>query len=85
MSRLPIQVIAIFAFALTLFFIWDFSQRIVTNIHLAQAAQDLEGKVAQAQVTNAALIAEKTRVASADYAEGQRAFAEKRPPRFEGR
>lgn len=69
MSRLPIQALAILVFALTLFFIWDFSQRVVTNIHLAQAEQDLEGKVAQAQATRAALIAEKTRVASPDYAE----------------
>jgi cell division protein FtsB len=69
MSRLPIQVLAILVFALTLFFIWDFSQRVVTNIHLAQAEQDLEGRVAQADATRAALIAEKTRVASPDYAE----------------
>jgi len=69
MSRLPIQVFAILVFALTLFFLWDFSQRVVTNIHLAQTEQDLESKVAQAQATNAALMAEKTRVASPDYAE----------------
>ncbi len=69
MSRLPFQVLAILVFALTIFFIWDFSQRVVTNIHLTQAEQDLEGKVAQAQATNAALIAEKTRVAGPDYAE----------------
>lgn len=69
MSRLPIQGLAIFVFALALFFIWDFSQRVVTNVHLAQAEQALASQAAQAQATNAALVAEKTRVASPAYAE----------------
>ena len=69
MSRLPIQFLIIPILALALFFVWDFSQRIVTNIRIDQTEQVYSTRVAQAQATQVALIAEKTRVASPDYAE----------------
>ena len=69
MSRLPIQFLAIPILALTFFFVWDFSQRVVTNVRIDQAEKEYEIKVAQAEVIRTALIAEKTRVASPAYAE----------------
>jgi cell division protein FtsB len=69
MSRLPIQFLAIPIIALTIFFVWDFSQRVVTNLRIDQAAKEYTIKVAHAQATQTALIAEKARVASPDYAE----------------
>ena len=69
MSRLLIQFLAIPILALTFFFVWDFSQRVVTNVRIDQAEKEYEIKVAQAEVIRTALIAEKTRVASPAYAE----------------
>ncbi len=70
MPRLSFQVVAILVFAATLFFVWDFSQRVVTNIRLAQIEKQLEQEVSQAQAKNAALRAQKTRAASPEFAEG---------------
>jgi len=69
MSRVPVQALAILAFALTLFFIWDFSQRIITNIRLGETQAQLEVDVASAQATRDALAAKKVRVASPEFAE----------------
>ena len=71
MSRLPFQLLAIFVFALTLFFIFDFSQRIVTNLRLTQTEEQLELQVAQAQATRDALDAKRQRVTSPEYAESE--------------
>jgi len=71
MPRLSIQGVVILVFALTLFFVWDFSQRVVTNIRLAQVERQLELQVAEAQAKNSALRAQKTRVASPDFAEAE--------------
>lgn len=71
MSRLPVQVLAIIAFALTLFFIFDFSQRIITNIRLAETEKQLEQQVAQAQATRDALAAQRDRVSSPAFAESE--------------
>jgi Flp pilus assembly protein TadG len=69
MSRLPNQVFTIVVFALMLFFIFDFSQRILVNIRLEQTAKQLERQVAQAQATRDALAAKRTRVSSPEYVE----------------
>lgn len=69
MSRLPIQFLIIPILALALFFVWDFSQRVVTNVRIEQAQKAYETLVANAEATRTALIAEKTRVASPEYAE----------------
>ena len=69
MSRMPIQFFAIPILALSIFFVWDLGQRLVTNARIDQAEKSYQVKVANAQATQAALIAEKTRVASPDYAE----------------
>ncbi len=69
MSRLPIQFLVIPILALALFFVWDFSQRVVTNVRIDQTEKAYETQVANAEATRTALIAEKTRVASPEYAE----------------
>jgi cell division protein FtsB len=71
MSRVPFQVLAILVFALTLFFVLDLSQRVVTNMRLAQTEQQLEQQVASAQATRDALAAKKARVSSPDFAESE--------------
>ncbi|MEW5720378.1 MAG: hypothetical protein AB1817_17265 [Chloroflexota bacterium] len=69
MSRVSFQVLAILIFTATLFFLWDFSQRVVTNVRLAQAEQQLEQRVAQEQAKNAALRELKRRAQTDAYAE----------------
>lgn len=69
MPRVSFQIVLILCAALVVFFVWNFSQRVVTNIQLAQAEKQSEGEVAQAQATNVVLRAQKTRVASPAYAE----------------
>lgn len=71
MSRVPFQVFTVLAFALTLFFIWDLSQRIVTNVRLTQAEQQLERQAANAKATRDALAARKAYVASPEFAEAE--------------
>ena len=69
MSRVSLQVIAILIFAATIFFLWDFSQRVVTNVRLAQSEKQLEQQVAQAEAKNAALRTLKQRAQTDAYAE----------------
>jgi hypothetical protein len=69
MSRVSFQVAAILIFVATLFFLWDFSQRVITNVRLAQAEQQLEQRVAQEQARNDALRALKQRAQSDAFAE----------------
>lgn len=71
MSRFTIQLLAIVIFALTLFFVWDFGQRVLTNVRLDQTEKQLELQVKQAEATKTALIAQKTRVASSEFAEAE--------------
>jgi len=63
MSRLPNQMFILVVFALTLFFIFDFSQR------LDQTKIQLERQVTQAQATRDALAAKRTHVSSPEYVE----------------
>lgn len=69
MSRLPNQVLTIVVSALMLFFIFDFSQRILVNIRLDQTKNQLERQVAQAQATRDALANKRALVSSPAYAE----------------
>ena len=69
MSRMPIQVAAIITFAFALFFVWDLSQRVVTNIRLAQTEKQLEYDVARDRATQTALIEKKKYVQSSAYVE----------------
>ena len=69
MSRVSFQVVAILVFAATLFLLWDFSQRVVTNMRLAQTEKQLEQQVAQMEAKNAELRALKQRAQTDGYAE----------------
>ena len=69
MSRVSFQVVAIIIFAAAAFFLWDLSQRVVTNVRLAQTERQLELQVAQAEARNAALRALKQRAQTDGYAE----------------
>ena len=69
MSRVSFQMVVILIFAATLFFVWDFSQRVVTNVRLAQTEKHLELQVAQAEAQNAALRELKQRAQTDAYAE----------------
>ena len=69
MSRMSFQVAAIIIFAATLFFIWDFSQRIVTNARIAQNEKQLEVQVARAEATHSALLARRQYVQSDAFIE----------------
>ncbi len=65
MPRSWIQVFAIIVFAITLFALWDFSQRAMTAWRLSQTEQQLEQKIQRAQATQAALI-EKKKIVQSD-------------------
>ena len=69
MPRLSVQLLTIVVFAFTLYFIWDFSQRVVTSIHLDQTAEQAQLAVDHAQATQAALIEKRKLVASPQYVE----------------
>jgi hypothetical protein len=69
MSRMPFQVAAIVLFAFALFFVWDLSQRIVTNVRLMQAEKQLEYDVARGRATQTALVEKKKYVQSPAYVE----------------
>ncbi len=69
MSRISFQVVAILIFAATLFFLWDFSQRVVTNVRLAQAEKLYEQRVAQEEAKNIALREQKQRVQTDAFAD----------------
>jgi hypothetical protein len=66
---MSVQVLGILAFTLALFIVWDFSQRVVTTLRLAQSEQELDQRVAQAQATRTALIEQKKRVQTNAFAE----------------
>src|SRR5574341_719687 len=65
MPRSWIQVFAIIVFAITLFALWDFSQRAMTAWRLSQAEQQLEQKIQRAQATQATLV-EKKKIVQSD-------------------
>jgi cell division protein FtsB len=69
MSRVSFQIAAIVFFTFTLFFVWDFSQRILTNVRLAQTEQRLEQQVGKADATHAALVEIKKNVQTDAYIE----------------
>jgi hypothetical protein len=69
MRRSSMQLIVIVVFAFTLYFIWDFGQRVVTSIRLTQSEQAVEQDVAQAQATQTALVEKKKQVQSDIYVE----------------
>ncbi len=69
MPRVPLQLLAIVVFAFTLYFVWDFGQRVVTSIHLTQSEQQLELQVAHAEATQTALFDKKKQVQSDTYVE----------------
>ncbi|MDE3087919.1 MAG: hypothetical protein KGJ80_00850 [Chloroflexota bacterium] len=69
MPRLSIQLAAIVLSAFALYFVWDFSQRVVTSVRLTQDVQQSEQDVAHAQATQVALQNKKKLVQSNDYVE----------------
>ncbi len=69
MPRMSLQILAIVLFAFTLYFVWDFSQRVVTSVRLDQAAQEAQVQVNQALATQTALVARNTLVKSPQYVE----------------
>jgi len=64
-----LQLLAIVVFAFTLYFVWDFSQRVVTSVRLTQSEQALEQEVAHAKATQTALFDKKKQVQSDAYVE----------------
>ena len=69
MPRGSIQLILIVVVAFTLYFVWDFSQRVVTSIRLTQSEQALAQDVAHAQATQTALFDKKKQVQTDAYVE----------------
>ena len=69
MPRVSIQLLVIVVFAFTLYFVWDFSQRVVTSIRLSQSEQVAELQVAHAEATQTALVEKKKQVQSDAYVE----------------
>lgn len=67
--RFPFQLVIVVALMLGVFFAWDLSQRLVGGARLTETHRQSENQLAQAQATQVALLAQKTRVASNDYAE----------------
>ncbi len=71
MSRISIQIATVIVIAITLFVLWDFSQRITTNARIAQTEKQAEIQVAQAQATHTALVERKKIVQSDVFVEDQ--------------
>ncbi|MBM3127137.1 MAG: hypothetical protein FJ009_00700 [Chloroflexi bacterium] len=69
MFRVSFQAVAILIFAATLFFLWDFSQRVITNVRLAQTEKVYEQGVATEEARNKALREQKQRVQTDAYAD----------------
>jgi hypothetical protein len=69
MPRGSLQLLVIVVFAFTLYFVWDFSQRVVTSVRLTQSEQALEQDVMHAQATQTALFDKKKQVQSDIYVE----------------
>jgi cell division protein FtsB len=69
MPRSWIQILAIVVFAVAIFVIWDFSQRVLTSVRLSQAEQALEIQVAREQATKNNLVDKRKQVQSDAYVE----------------
>lgn len=69
MPRVSLQLLAIVVFAFTLYFVWDFSQRVVTSVRLDQSAEQAQRDVDRAKATQTALIEKKSLVQSPQYVE----------------
>jgi hypothetical protein len=69
MPRGSLQLLIIVVSAFTLYFVWDFSQRVVTSVRLTQSEQALEQDVAHAQATQTALFDRKKQVQTDAYVE----------------
>jgi hypothetical protein len=69
MSRVSFQVVAIIFLVATAFFLWDFSQRVLTNVRLAQSEKQLEQSVADEEAKNKDLREQKQRVQTDAYVE----------------
>ncbi len=69
MSRVSFQVAAILLFIVTIFFLWDFSQRVITNVRLAQIEKTYEQAVAQEEQRNRDLRERKQFVQTDGYAD----------------
>jgi hypothetical protein len=69
MPRVPLQLAAIVIIAFALYFVWDFSQRVVTSVRLMQYEQQIDRQVQQAQATQTALLEKKKQVQSDAYVE----------------
>lgn len=69
MPRVPFQLLAIVLFAFALYFVWDFSQRVVTSVRLEQAAKEAQVQVDQALATQTALVQRNALVKSPQYVE----------------
>jgi hypothetical protein len=67
--RVSLQVLAIVLVAFTFYFVWDFSQRVVTSIRLDQSAQQAQVAVDHALATQTALVERNTLVKSPQYVE----------------
>lgn len=69
MSRVSFQVIAILVFAVTVVFLWDYSQRVLANVRLAQIEREYESKVKQEEQRNQELRARKQWVQTDTFAD----------------
>lgn len=67
MSRLPSQTIILFSAIITLFFLWDFSQRVITSMQLLQLEKAYEQWVADEEKRNALLRTRQAYVQSDDF------------------
>lgn len=69
MSRVSFQVIAILIFVATVFFLWDYSQRVINNVRLAQIEKAYEQAVSQEELRNLELRRRKQEVQTDAYAD----------------
>ena len=69
MPRGSLQLLVIVVVAFTMYFIWDFGQRVVTSVSLTQSEQALAQDVAHAQATQTALFDKKKQVQTDTYVE----------------
>jgi hypothetical protein len=67
MSRFPVNAVLFFLLLLALFFVWDFSQRIITNARLAQLEQTYTQLVQEEEARNHMLRERKEYVQSDDF------------------
>ena len=69
MRRVSLQILAVLVFALALYFVWDFGQRLVASVRLDQAAAQAQVDVDHAVATQTTLAQEKQLVESPEYVE----------------